>query len=390
LTDIFDAIVVGAGPAGSMAAETVASAGHRVLLLERNRTVGAPVRCAEAVTTRALRGFVEPDDKWIAAEVRGGILFCPTGRRVTLEYPGVGYVLERKVFDRELALNACRAGAELRVTSQAVGLEYCGDDDVAVRVKENGRLTQYRSKVVVGADGIASSVGRWAGIDTSVSPRLMAPCAQRLVHSEEIHPGYLEFHFDRGISPGGYAWVFPKGENTANVGLAAFATGNNRCSAVNCLDDFLNRRFEKFEVLAEFAGGIAGYNSKTVLQKGRVLLVGDAGRLADPLTYAGIGNALASGRIAGEVINAFLEGDGGLSEYPRRWSEWKSKDRRLYRFCHDLYAKMDNDDFEKIMAVVEKMFAGKIVSEFNKFEVVKQIILGNPRLLLLVGKKLWW
>lgn len=79
------------------------------------------------------------------------------------------------------------------------------------------------------------------------------------------------------------------------------------------------------------------------------------------MTYAGIGNALASSRIAGEVINEFLERKADLGEYPKRWRKWKARDRRLYGFYQDLYAKSDDKDFEEILGAVDGMLDGKLV-----------------------------
>jgi len=386
----FEVVVVGAGPAGSTVAETVAAGGHRVLLLERKPTVGVPVRCGEAITRGRLLNFLKPDEKWIATEVRGALLFSPSGKRVVLEYPQAGYVLERKIFDRDLARRACMAGAELKVKSRAVSLGFEKGDEVTVQVRENGHLLSYEARVVVGADGIESSVGRWGGIDTSVGLSYTVSCVQRLVLTDEIDPGYVEFHFDHRISPGGYAWVFPKGERSANAGVATLPLGSSSTPPIFYVEAFLERRFKKYAVLQQTVGGAAGYNAETKLQRGRMLLVGDAARLVDPLTYAGIGNALASGRIAGEVINEFLEGRTDLGEYPKRWLKWNAGDKKLYSFCQDLYAKLDNQDFEETINAVERMLGGKVLSGLDKFQIVKDIILGNPRLLFLAGRKLWW
>ena len=95
------------------------------------------------------------------------------------------------------------------------------------------------------------------------------------------------------------------------------------------------------------------------------------------MTYVGIGNALAFGRIAGEVINEFLEGKADFGEYPKRWRKWNARDKKLYGFCQDLYAKLDNQDFEKILGAADGMLGGKVVSGLDKFQVVKQIILGK-------------
>ena len=105
------------------------------------------------------------------------------------------------------------------------------------------------------------------------------------------------------------------------------------------------------------------------------------------MTYAGIGNALTSSRIAGEVINEFLERKADLGEYPERWRKWNARDKKLYGFCQDLYAKLDDEDFEKILGAVDGMLGGKAVPGLDKFQVVKEIILGNPRLLVFGGEE---
>jgi len=123
----YDVIVVGAGPAGSTAARYAAEGGASVLVLEKDRDVGYPVRCGEAVSHEGVVQFIDPDPKWIAATVTKFRLVAPNGRSVVPRLDGIGYVLERRMFDYELARLATRKGAEVVTKAYAYDLSRSPD-----------------------------------------------------------------------------------------------------------------------------------------------------------------------------------------------------------------------------------------------------------------------
>jgi len=181
----FDLVVVGAGPAGSMAAKTAAEAGLKVALLEKRQEIGEPIRCAGGVSKSSLDKLVEPDPKWIAAEVKGARIRAPDGTRITMSgnqaQDEVGYVLERKIFDRTLATYAARAGAEVFVKTRAIGLLKRNGIPCGISAQMEGELLKMEAPLVIGADGVESKVGRWAGIDTTLKLKDIEVCAQFLV-----------------------------------------------------------------------------------------------------------------------------------------------------------------------------------------------------------------
>lgn len=317
----YDVIVVGAGPAGSVAAKTSAEHGLSVLLIEKRQEIGEPVRCAEAIDAKGLSDFTEPDPRWICAKIRRAKLFSPSGS--CLEFrdddKDVAYILERKLFDRELARRAARAGADVYTKTQATGLLVESGQVTGIRGKQLGDDFEAKARVVVAADGVESRVARWAGLNTAVRREDIGACAQyHLVHPS-VERDCFEFYFGRKHVPGGYAWVFPKGDGEANVGLGTSLSGSGYDTALTCLKKFVAWRFPGASVLQAMAGGVTITGKLPRFSSGGIVLTGDAGRLSDPVTGEGIMNGMISGRIAGKVIaGAVASGDvsaGALRRY---------------------------------------------------------------------------
>src|SRR5687768_8898516 len=161
-----DVLVVGAGPAGSVAAWETKVAGPEldVVLLERDRAVGAPVRCAEGVGDAGLREFANPDGAdWASRRITKVIFQAPDDTEVLVAERGIGWILDRTRFDAHLATEASRAGAAVLVGAEATAMTRNGDGRWHVQVKERGREELYRARIVIGADGGETMVGRRAG-----------------------------------------------------------------------------------------------------------------------------------------------------------------------------------------------------------------------------------
>jgi len=346
-----DCVVVGAGPAGSMAARAAAEGGASVLLIEEDWEIGVPLVCAEGVGKETLAQFVDVDPKWVASRVEGAIFVSPSGRRVRVNYPDAGYILERKVFDRDLAAMAAAAGARVQVGLEAVG--------------------------------VSPGVGRWAGLDTRLKPGEIHSCVQYLVAGADVEEHYPEFTAGREIAPGGYAWVFPKGRGTANVGVG-ISPVTAKQSALEYLERFLDQRFPGAMRLERMVGGVPAKPQERLVGNG-LLLVGDAARVADPISGAGIINALASGTMAGQIAAAALrEGDVSgrrLAAYQDEWERTIGKDIRFRARIRDVFLKLTDADFEAILDVGSKLFAKGDVRSIDPYQVVRAIITSSPRFL---------
>jgi digeranylgeranylglycerophospholipid reductase len=321
MKDSYDVIVVGAGPAGSIAAKTAAEKGYSVLLIEKRQEIGEPIRCAEGIAVKGLADFTEPDPKWICAKIRRTKMFSPSGSCLEFreENCDVAYILDRKLFDRDLAKKAAHAGAEVYTKTQATGVLIENGQVTGIRGKQLGDDFEAKARVVIAADGVESRVARWAGLNTTIRRADIGSCAQYHL----VHPGLekdcFEFHFGRKHAPGGYAWVFPKGDGEANVGLGVSMSGPGFDNALTCLKKFVAWRFPGASVLQTMAGGVTITGMPPRLSSGGIVLVGDAGRLSDPATGEGILNGMISGRLAASVVaRAISAGDvsaGALRQY---------------------------------------------------------------------------
>ncbi|HTY90071.1 MAG TPA: NAD(P)/FAD-dependent oxidoreductase [Methanocella sp.] len=307
----YDVIVVGAGPAGSVAAATAARQGLDVLLIEKRQEIGEPVRCAEGMIKSGLDRFVEYDPKWVCARINSGRIYAPNGKSLYFhQLDTAGYVIDRNVFDRSLAKAAADEGSEVQVKTQATGLIIENGIVKGINGICMGRNFEARAKVVIGADGIESKIGRWAGLLEPLRLKDVESCAEFVVAGIDIDPECLEFYIGNRISPGGYVWIFPKGKNEANIGLGMLADRYNGIHPIDYLKKYVDSRFPEGRIIQSISGAVPVCDLSYRLSTAGLMLAGDGGRLVDPLLGAGIMNAMVSGRLAGNIAaNAIKGGD---------------------------------------------------------------------------------
>lgn len=388
MKESYDVVVVGAGPAGSMAGYAATRGGASVLMLDRRRELGVPVQCGEALTEDVLKEYkIKPDPAWAVNTTNTVKIVSPSGiavriseRKVTGK---VGYILNRKVFDKYLAMMAAGAGADVRVGTFVDGLTLEGGKIRGVRGQgPDGRL-EVEAKVVIGADGVGSRVARWAGLNTTIKLDDVESGIQfQMVGVEFESPRQMEFYLGSKIAPGGYAWVFPKGEDMANVGLGVLGSRTQR-TPVEYLRDFIARMpsLSKGKVVEINGGGVpvGGPLKKTV--KDNFLLVGDAARQVNALTGGGIDYAMRAGYIAGEVAaKAASDGDTSekrLKEYERRWREQMGKRLDRYSKAKNVLLSLSDDELDQLGETLRNVKFDKI----SLMDMLKTIIRSHPKLL---------
>jgi digeranylgeranylglycerophospholipid reductase len=360
----YDAVVVGAGPGGSITARELAKGGASVLLVEKRPEIGTPVRCGEATGIPGLELMgVKPWPRAVASQTRGSYLYAPNGTRVELlSKTANGYVLERRIFDKQLAIEAAKAGAEVRVKTYATGLLKDNGHISGIKLKSFKEEIEVKCNVVVGADGIEGKVGRWGGIDTRTRLSQMTSNLQyEMVGVEMDNHEVLEFYFGNKVCPGGYVWVFPKGEDVANVGLG---TRERLSNAKTYLEKFIakHENLAKGSVIEVNAGGVPVQGPIERSVKDGLVLVGDSARSVDPLTGGGIFNAMHCGRLAAKtLLDCKAKADfseKSLMAYERQWKIEIGDGLLRSLRVKEALEKMSDDDFNQIAKLMRGMSFG--------------------------------
>jgi digeranylgeranylglycerophospholipid reductase len=376
--------VVGAGPAGSIAARYAAIQGVSVLMLEKDRDVGYPVRCGEAISRAGVEEFIDIDEKWISAKITKFSLTSPDGTEALIEFGDAGFVLERKIFDYELAKTAANEGVVILTKAYVNGLIFEGDKVSGVKYEFHGEQKEVYGKIIIAADGVESRVGRWAGLQTYTDFRDMECCVQITAADIPIDPNTLYFYFGRDIAPGGYFWVFPKSGRCANIGLGVSGLIGKKRSALSYLNGFMSNHYPEASVLTSIAGGVPGAPTLKKISAPGIMLAGDAARQVNPLSGGGIASGMIggsiAGRIAGEAIK--MSKPGHILSYDKAWHDRLGKRHETFNRIKNGIYNFDDEKFNNIARSFSKVPENKRTLR-NLFVTA---LFNNPSLLIDIAK----
>jgi len=374
----YDIIVVGGGPAGSMAAWEAAKGGATVCILEKDRDIGYPVRCGEAAGDSGLRQFVEIQDSWIAATITGTTLVSPNGTTVDVEFASeTGYILNRRIFDYDLSRYAANAGAEIYTKAYVKGLIKPNGKVEGVVLDYMGQELQINAKIIIGADGLTSRVGRWAGLRTQIRMKDMESCVQYSVSNVDVDPNKMIMYVGSKHAPGGYLWVFPKGDRFANIGIGISGKFSKQKSAQRYLDDFMAREYPDAAILTNMCGGVPCPKPMENPVSDGIMLVGDAAHQVNPMTGGGIVSGMKGGWIAGQVAaDAVIKEDTSanfLNKYSKRMRKDFGKNYERFYSIKEATSQLVDAELDEIAQnVLQIPFEKRTLTSVFKAAVFKK------------------
>ncbi|MEO0420667.1 MAG: geranylgeranyl diphosphate reductase [Pseudomonadota bacterium] len=303
---IYDAVVIGGGPAGATAATDLALAGHSVLLMERG---GRIKPCGGAVPPRLLEDFDIPQSL-LVARARSARMIAPSGRSVDMPVGEIGYVgmVDREDFDEWLRVRACESGAErLNATFEKIERDDQQHPLVTFRRERGGPIEKIRARCIVGADGARSAVAKQSLPNANRVKCVFA--YHEIIKSpdndtEAFDANRCDVFYQGKLSPDFYAWVFPHGE-TSSIGVGS-----------------ANKGFSLRGAVAEMRGDLGLERCETVRREGApiplkplkkwdndrdTIVAGDAAGIVAPASGEGIYYAMVGGRFSAEAASEFLK-----------------------------------------------------------------------------------
>lgn len=348
MANVYDVIVVGAGPVGNFIAYRLAKLGYKVLVIEKQSRIGEAVCCTGIVGKECYDRFPVARDA-ILYEVHSARLFSPSGRALELRKDTAqAYVVNRARFDDALAQIAQGEGAEFLLSAR-VDEMVSVDDGIRVKARCNGVTTSFEGRVAVLSNGFGGSLPKKTGVGRTGDFVLGA---QVEVNTNGVHE--VECYFGQSIAPGFFAWLVPTASDKALVGLLT------RRNPGLYLEKLLSQLTYQGRVSTTNAtinyGGIPLLPLKKTYGE-RLVVAGDAAGHAKPTTGGGIFFGLLCADIAADTVNEALDANNfsarKLSQYETKWRNLLGKELQVGYLARRIYENLNDSQIERIFDLIQ-------------------------------------
>jgi len=347
LREFYDIIIIGAGPAGLNAGMHIIKAGFdkSVLLVDKTTPWDHPIACAEGVGKLGFEESVTIRKSWIRQEIKYARFHAPDGTVISYKDKNGGYIINRALMQKEMASQLESSGIQCLFNRKVSNIQppFRGFRTV---VFENGQ--KCTARVIIDASGPLCCFGREEKINCK--PGDLEPSYFALVENIDIEQDYIHIYAGKELAPGGYAWVFPRGENAANIGIVLGRHAITHANLRELLHTFLSRHYPSVKIVHRFAGAIPCAFKKVPIAIPGFIKTGDAANTVNPISRAGISEALLCGGLAGDAALKMVGTETNrqllsiCNEYQNEWFKRRgNRHIKLAKVKNSLLAVPDED-----------------------------------------------
>jgi digeranylgeranylglycerophospholipid reductase len=367
----YDVVVVGAGPAGSVAARYAARCGARTLIIEEHASSGSPVQCTGLISNKTLNECEIKPGPWIYQSIKGARIFSPDGMDIVIGTEKIkAYVIDRRMFDRALLEHCAYEGVSIMMKTKALGLKH-GYNKKIINLISSGRKLDISCSVVIGADGVQGSIARWSGLGQ----------VHKLLSGVQIETGYdvsdtgmVEVFMGSDV-PGFFAWSVPVSRDTARIGLC-IDPARTQLSAYEHLDRFLHSNPRVINHAqagySDIVIGCIPLGPQSCTAADGVIITGDAAGQVKPTSGGGVYMGAICAKIAGEVAaKAALSGDTSkrtLIKYDQRWREAVGRELDIGMRIHKVFGRLNDNDLNELMSFFSEPEVLELINKYGDID----------------------
>lgn len=334
---MFDVIIIGGNLSGSLAAINAAQKGVSIALIERHKEPFFPAHCGEGIAD-ITSDFLNLDEMGCPKnEINRVIINISSLKQYNFKLSrNKMYIINRTHLEKELHKKAEKKGVKLYLGRRMKKLNPPGE----VVLDNDEKIT---GKVIIDASGIVCIVGKQIGVETSLKPEDIGVCIQSRVQSHfDSNTAYFRFH--EPYAPFGYAWVFPVNDKEANIGLGVY--GRQNLDLKKLLTEYIDLITNgNCKITHTFRACVPMALPLNNLVENNIMFVGDAGRLVDPGSAAGIHNAVFSGTLAGLIAGKYILGE--LTSLKVYQEAMRNKTNRLTKIYYRKSKLTTGEKYEK-------------------------------------------
>lgn len=377
-----DVVIIGAGPIGLYAGKLLSKEGLDVLILEEDQEIGIPVQCAGLVGEEVFERF-SLSRKSILRKIDKIKVYSPSKKSFNADLKPNAYVIDRKIFDKELGKDYVRSGGELSLKTRCYNVEV-EKDFVKIIARRMDEKFEIKSEIAMICEGPRSELANRLGF-----PRIKE-YVSGLQYEVPSEIEDVEVYIGKKIAPEFFAWCIPSYEGIARIGLCARETPKKYLDSLLNSDLLRNRiKTSYFEVNA----GLIPLEPRKKTYGDRIILVGDTAGQVKPTTGGGIYYGMLCAECAYETVKESFEmkefSENNLKRYQKRWEKeigWEIKAGRIFR---KMYRKLDDEKIDALLELLESDEIQKIIKEESHFDRHGKLIfclLRSPEVIKIIGK----